>query len=154
RAPATEEIEDEESAESRKKKAGTGGGVAGRGERHAKRSERAQARKTQEAGVVDGRLIITEDERPRSRGVKERLRQRMQKPSGPTQPRKGKVPIELPITVRSLSEAVGVKEPDLMFKLRDHGIEVTRNSTLDPAIAEAIALEYGCELNVKRQLDA
>src|SRR5262249_31927849 len=75
-------------------------------------------------------------------------------PSGPTQPRKGKVPIELPITVRSLSEAIGVKEPDLMFKLRDHGIEVTRNSTLEAAVAETIALEYGCELNVKRPLDA
>jgi translation initiation factor IF-2 len=77
-----------------------------------------------------------------------------QKPSGPTQPRKGKVPIDLPISVRSLAEAIGVKEPDLMFKLRDHGIEVTRNSTLDPAVAESIALEYGIELHVKHQLDA
>jgi translation initiation factor IF-2 len=152
RPPAPEEIEDEETAETRKKKAGPGG-VAGRGERHAKRSERAQARKTQEAGVVDGRLVLTEEETPRLR-IKEKLRKYRQKPAGPTQPRKGKVPIELPITVRSLSEAIGVKEPDLMFKLRDQGIEVTRNSTLDPTLAEAIALEYGCELNVKRPLDA
>ena len=43
--------------DARKRKAAAGG-VAGRGERHAKRSERAQLRKTQEAGVVDGRLIL------------------------------------------------------------------------------------------------
>jgi translation initiation factor IF-2 len=152
RAPAPEEIEDEESGASGKKKSG-GSGVAGRGERHAKRSERAQARKTQEAGVVDGRLVLTEDDTPRLR-VKDRVRKLRQKPSGPTQPRKGKVPIELPITVRSLSEAIGVKEPDLMFKLRDQGIEVTRNSTLEPTVAEAVALEYNCELNVKRPQDA
>jgi translation initiation factor IF-2 len=154
RTPPPEEIEDEEAGEARKKRTGAGGsGVAGRGERHAKRNERAQLRKSQEAGVVDGRLILTEDETPRLR-VKDRVRRLKQRPSGPTQPRKGKVPIELPITVRSLSEAIGVKEPDLMFKLRDHGIEVTRNSTLDPAVAETIALEYSCELNVKRPLDA
>jgi translation initiation factor IF-2 len=152
RAPAPEEIEEEESAATGKKKGG-GSGVAGRGERHAKRSERAQARKTQEAGVVDGRLVMTEDDTPRLR-VKDRVRKLRQKPSGPTQPRKGKVPIDLPITVRSLAEAIGVKEPDLMFKLRDQGIEVTRNSTLEPTVAEAIALEYNCELNVKRPLDA
>jgi len=155
RAPAPEDIDDEEGTASGKKKASTGSGVAGRGERHAKRSERAQARKTQEAGaVVDGRLVMIEDEKPRGR-LKDHVRKRLKnRPSGPTQPRKGKVPIELPITVRSLSEAIGVKEPDLMFKLRDHGIEVTRNSTLEAAVAETIALEYGCELNVKRPLDA
>src|SRR5439155_21552692 len=146
--PPPEEIEDEESAEARRRKAS---GVAGRGERHAKRNERAQLRKTQEAGIVDGRLIMTEDDTPRMR-VKDRVRKLRQKPAGPTQPRKGKVPIELPITVRSLSEAIGVKEPDLIWKLREHGIEVTRNSLVDPTVAETIALEYGCELNVKRPL--
>jgi translation initiation factor IF-2 len=151
RVPATEEIEDEEGAEARKKKAGLGG-VAGRGERHAKRNERAQLRKAQEAGVVDGRLVIVEDDSPRLR-VKERVR-KLKKPTGPTQPRKGKVPIELPITVRSLSEAVGVRSMDLMFKLRDHGVEASINSSLDPELAEAIALEYGAELDVKRPLDA
>ncbi|HMF11152.1 MAG TPA: translation initiation factor IF-2, partial [Gemmataceae bacterium] len=150
RAPSPEEIEDEERAAAGKKK---GGGVAGRGERHAKRNERAQARKTQEAGVVDGRLVLTEDDTPRLR-LKGRMRKLRQKPAGPTQPRKGKVPIELPITIRSLAEAIGVKEPDLMFKLRDQGIEVTRNSTLEPSVAEAVGLEYNCELHVKRPLDA
>jgi translation initiation factor IF-2 len=153
RTPAAEDIEDEEGLDGKKKKTG-GAGVAGRGERHAKRSERAQARKTQEAALVDGRLILVEDDKPRGRH-KDRLRKLRQKPSGPTQPRKGKVPIELPITVRSLSEAIGVKSQPLMFKLKEHGIEVTnQNATLDADLAESVALEYGAELDVKRPLDA
>jgi translation initiation factor IF-2 len=153
RAPVVEEGEDEETADGKKKKLG-GAGVAGRGERHAKRNERAQARKTQEAALVDGRLILVEDDKPRVRH-KDRLKKLRQKPSGPTQPRKGKVPIELPITVRSLSEAIGIQSTPLMFKLKEHGIEVTnKNATLDSELAEAIALEYGAELDVKRPLDA
>jgi translation initiation factor IF-2 len=153
RAPTTEDIEDEEGTDNKKKKSGAGSGVAGRGERHAKRSERAQARKTQEAALVDGRLILVEDDKPRGRH-KDRLRKLRQRPSGPTQPRKGKVPIELPITVRSLSEAIGIQSTPLMFKLKEHGIEVTnKNATLDSELAEAIALEYGAELDVKRPLD-
>jgi translation initiation factor IF-2 len=151
--PVTEEIEDEESADAKKRKAGAGAGVAGRGERHAKRNARAQARKTQETGVVDGRLVIVEDDSPRVRGRHDRIK-KLRRPTGPTQPRKGKVPIELPITVRSLSAAIGVPSPQLLFKLRDHGIEATINTTLDPDLAEAIALESGAELDVKRPLDA
>jgi translation initiation factor IF-2 len=152
RAPV-EDIEDEDSAEAKKRKASGGAGVAGRGERHAKRNARAQLRKTQEAGVVDGRLVLAEEEGPRTR-ARDRVRKLRQKPSGPTQPRKGKVPIELPITVRSLSEAIGVASVPLILKLRDHGIEATINTTLDPVLSEAIALEYGAELDVKRPLDA
>jgi translation initiation factor IF-2 len=151
--PVTEEIDDEESADAKKRKAGAGAGVAGRGERHAKRNARAQARKSQEAGVVDGRLVIVEDDSPRVRGRHDRIK-KLRRPAGPTQPRKGKVPIELPITVRSLSEAIGVPSVQLIFKLRDHGIEATINTTLDSDLAEAIALESGAELDVKRPLDA
>src|SRR5262249_58568116 len=70
----------------------------------------------------------------------------------PTEPRKGKVPIAWPITVRSLSEAIGVRSGELLKKLMfDHGLTVNINSVLDQDLAETLALDAGCELDVKRQ---
>src|SRR5262249_58510289 len=68
--------------------------------------------------------------------------------------RKGKTPISLPITVRTLSEAIGVRSAELCLKLMGQGITATINTTLDPVVAEAIALDYGCELDIKRGYDA
>jgi translation initiation factor IF-2 len=153
--PVDVEVEDDESSDARKRKAGPGG-VAGRGERQAERNKRAQIRKVREAaGVVDGQLVLTEEESPRRRGLKGLKEKLKKKHIGPTQPRKGNVPITLPITVRSLSEAIGVRSGDLLFKLRDHGMEtININSNLEPDMAEALALEYGCALDVKRAADA
>ena len=50
-----------------------------------------------------------------------------------------------PITVRSLSEALGVRGAELIFKLRQHGalVSTTINSVVEPDIAELIVEEYG-----------
>ena len=129
-------------------------GVAGRDKRHQQRSERARLRKGREAErPTTGRLLVT-DEVDRPQRTKQRLRQAQQRQRGPTQPRKGKVPIDLPITVRSLSEAIGVRSGDLLFRLKDHGLLATINSTVEPEVAEAIALDVGCELEVKRAVNA
>ena len=84
-----------------------------------------------------------------------RLKQRRPKHKAGPQPRKGKVPIALPITVRSLSEAIGVKSGELLFKLMGHGLppNININTTLEPDVAETVALENGCELDVKRGTD-
>jgi translation initiation factor IF-2 len=151
-APAVE-IEDEEGESARGAKARPGG-VAGRDKRHAQRNERARLRK--DRGDTDrhgGRLLLpVEDDRPQR--VKQRLRQAQQKQRGPTQPRKGKVPLEVPITVRSLSEALGIRSVDLMFKLRETMPSVTINSVVEPLLAETLALDTGCELEIKRPLNA
>jgi translation initiation factor IF-2 len=150
-------IEDEEGAEARK---GAGkarvGGVAGRDKRHAQRNERAKQRKGTTEGVIYRAAaggVIVEEERPQR--TKQRMKELQRKQKGRTQPRKGRVPITLPITVRSLSEAVGMRVGELAFKLKDHGADanITINSTLDPVLAEAIALELGCELEVKKPFD-
>ncbi len=62
-------------------------------------------------------------------------------------------PIEVmePITVRALSSAMGIKANDLMGKLVRQGVFATVNQSLDRAVAEAIALEYGLELRIKQQ---
>src|SRR5581483_8368103 len=61
---------------------------------------------------------------------------------------------QLPITVRSLSEAIGIKANDLTKKLFLQGIDATINTPLEPEVAAVIAMEYGTELDIKKQLDA
>jgi translation initiation factor IF-2 len=150
-------LEDEEGAEAPK---GAGkarvGGVAGRDKRHAQRNERAKQRKGSESGVeyrAAAGGVIVEVERPQR--TKQRMKELQRKQKGRTQPRKGRVPITLPITVRSLSEAVGMRVGELAFKLKDHGADanITINSTVETVLAEAIALELGCELEVKKPFD-
>ena len=63
----------------------------------------------------------------------------------PTLPRKsGKVSLEPPVTVRALSEALGLKSVELIFKLRSHGqASANINSTIPEGVVEEIALETG-----------
>jgi translation initiation factor IF-2 len=149
-APAVD-LEDEEEGKGGKARPGQ---VTGRDKRHQQRNERARQRKDrQEAEVKGGRALLTvEEERPQR--VKHRLH-KIKRQQGPTQPRKGKVPVELPISVRVLSEAIGMKISTLLLSLQGHGVtNVNINSTLEPAVAETIALDAGCELEIKRPPDA
>ena len=59
-------------------------------------------------------------------------------------------PIELeePITVRSLSAAMGIKTNDLISKLMRQGKMVTINQSIDLETAEGLALEYGLEVTL------
>jgi translation initiation factor IF-2 len=146
-------VDDEDENSEAAKAKGRPGGVAGRDKRHQQRNERAKARKDRgELERHGGRLTLTvEDDRPQR--VKQRLKEK-RRAGGPTQPRKGKVPISLPITVRALSEAVGVPSGALLLRLMNHGVTVSINSTIDPDVAETVALDLGCELDVKRHRDA
>jgi translation initiation factor IF-2 len=142
-----------------KKKGGKGGagGVIGRKQRQEERNKRAAERKgrSQELEVQLARGVTDVDvlDRPRSGSLKARLKRKKI-----TEPRKGRVPVVLPITIRSLSEAIGMKAGDVLFKLiQGHNLDVrttTINSTLDPDLASLFALEQGCELEVKRPADA
>src|SRR5262249_30102045 len=149
--PTTDDLEGDEVDGKGKKKPKR---VPGAGNRQAERNRRAQERKKRAAEVeVVGSRVITADEledRPRAG----KLRPKIKIKRG-TEPRKGKIPVEMPITVRSLSEAMGRKSGELLFKLmaQSGGANLTINSTIDAATAELIALEYGCELEIKRPLD-
>ncbi|HLJ92364.1 MAG TPA: translation initiation factor IF-2 [Gemmataceae bacterium] len=131
------------------------GQVTGRDKRHQQRNERAKLRRDrQEVDLKGGRsaLLTADDDRPKH--VKQRLH-KIKRQQGPTQPRKGKVPVEIPITVRALSEAIGMKTGELLLRLQSQGLTtVNINSTLEPAVAETIALDAGCELDIKRPADA
>jgi translation initiation factor IF-2 len=65
--------------------------------------------------------------------------------------RGGAVEIEEPITVRTLSAALGVKTNDLIGKLMKSGVFATINQALDRELAETLALEYGVELRIEQQ---
>jgi len=153
--PPVIDVEDDEGVDAKGGKKGPGG-VAGRDKRHQQRNERARLRKDRTETDRPGSrvLLLSEDDRPQR--TKDRLRKVKQKlRGGPTQPRKGKVPITIPITVRSLSEAIGIGKVDLLFRLKDHGADanININSILEPALAETIAVECNCELDIKKPLD-
>jgi translation initiation factor IF-2 len=129
-------------------------GVAGRDKRQQARNERARQRKGRaqmDVEVKDGHAVVLEEEPHHARKASRiKLKHRQ-----PTQPRKGKVPIDMPITVRSLSEAIGLRSVDLLFKLREHGVANANNINInvEPDMAEVLALEVGCELEIKRPPD-
>jgi len=151
-----DDIDDEEGG---KKKPGVKrkpGEVVGRDARRVDRNERQQKRKA--VGSVDevslrrGQvgLLEEDDQRPRKTLIHLKKRKAL-----PTEKRKGKVPIELPITVRSLSEAMGVRTGELLMRLMNQGVaNLTINSMVDADVAEILAVENGCELDIKRPLDA
>ena len=65
--------------------------------------------------------------------------------------RGGAVQVEEPITVKSLSAALGVKGTDIIRKLMKQGVFATINQGLDGETAEMLAIEYGVELEVAEQ---
>jgi translation initiation factor IF-2 len=136
-------IDEEEDGRDKKKKAGIGD----RKQRKQAREERAKERRAQGQLVLD--VTVEED-------LRTRIGRRQKKARAPaTQPRHSKVVLEPPVTVRSLSEALGLKAVQLLFRLRDHGqVTATINSTVEPAVAEMLALETGSDLEIKRPPDA
>lgn len=122
-------------------------GVAGRADRHRERAERQVPRRAD--GTPDlrvNRIGDFDEDNPRHR----RFGRKPRHGAKVVTARKGKVPISLPITVRSLSEAIGMKTAELLMKLMSQGVAgVNINSTLENEMAQLIALDAGIELDVK-----
>jgi translation initiation factor IF-2 len=127
------------------------GAVKGREDRHKKRAQRAKDRRSAEE--TQGRIRVgdDDDDRPALKVLK-RLRQPQVRRG--TQPRQGRVPLALPITVRSFCEATGLKSSDVLRKLIERGQMVTINAGLTEDLAEEIALEANLEIEIKKPLDA
>jgi hypothetical protein len=68
---------------------------------------------------------------------------------------RGKIQLEVPITVRSLSEAIGMRAGELLMKLLSHGAarNISINSSVEPAIAELVAVEYGRAIEFRYPAD-
>jgi translation initiation factor IF-2 len=61
------------------------------------------------------------------------------------------VTMEEPITVKTLSAALGVKSNEIQARLMKQGIAAMINQTLDKDAAGAIALEFGIELRIAQK---
>lgn len=69
-------------------------------------------------------------------------------------PRKGKAVVELPCTVRSLSEAIGVPTNQILYKLLTMGSKAAITSNLEPETIELLCAELGVEVELKQPQDA
>ena len=92
------------------------------------------------------RRSITDDDLPAHR----RLRRRS-KGASTAAPRKGKVALTLPCSVRSFSEATGLASSEIQRTLMGLGSMVTINAELDRETAEMLAQEFEVELEFREQ---
>jgi translation initiation factor IF-2 len=140
-APGAEVTEEEDTGDKKDKKRA----IPGREQRQKQRNIRAEERKKTRVEIVDGKVVEIEDDRTGKlhRHIKQKHRQLIKQ-------RPTKLELAAPITVRLLSEELGVRAVELMFKLKEHGVEgnLTINSVIQKDTAELIALEYKCELKV------
>lgn len=56
-----------------------------------------------------------------------------------------------PVTLRELSEAIGIKSSDLLKKLMSQGVMATVNQSIDGETAQVLALEFGVEVVIKQR---
>ncbi len=141
-------------AEEEERKGGAGrlGTPADRAGRRARRNERATERRVTSPVPASALLNETDEESRKRRGGR--------KPKGghraalaPT--RKAHAQIEPPISLRSLSEAIGVRANDLIKRMMTNmGQLVSINASLDDESAQMLALEFGVELEVVHERTA
>ena len=161
-APKPDEGPDGGDDENKNKKGGGPGGVPAKGgekdRRAVERARRTEQRKVKVNAVVvqGGKVDIAEEQGMGSRrGPRAALLKKQRRHQKGTIERKGKVPINLPITVRSLSEAIGMKVGELLVKLKDLvNALFTINSTVETEVAELIANEKGVDLEIRSQKTA
>ncbi|MCX7666994.1 MAG: translation initiation factor IF-2 [Gemmataceae bacterium] len=124
--------------------------------RLADRARRSEQRKVKTSNIIisGGEVDIIEESAGSRRGRRAALLKKAKRQPG-TVERKGKVPISLPITVRSLSEATGLKAVQLLLKLKDLTNSLfTINSNVDVEVAELIASDVGVELDIQKPKSA
>lgn len=68
-------------------------------------------------------------------------------------PRKSKVVLELPCSIRSFSEAAGVSASQVLGKLLGMGMMTTITGTIDEETAELLAVELGVDLELRKTAD-
>ncbi|MBB3206426.1 translation initiation factor IF-2 [Rhodopirellula rubra] len=95
-----------------------------------------------------GRRVIGNSDNDRGHMRRNRPRIR-RKGTNTAAPRKERVQLELPCTVRSFCEASGVAMSDVMKTLMGMGMMININSEMDLETAELIATELGIDIELK-----
>jgi translation initiation factor IF-2 len=126
--------------------------------------EEARSGKGKGRGAVGTSLEDSREQRRRGRQKKRgpdedenvivKVPKRHRRSGGGSTELKTSASIELPITVRSFSEALGRPSKDILGVLfRTKGVMATINDPLDEELALEIAMEFGVELTVKHEED-
>ncbi|OWK35884.1 translation initiation factor IF-2 [Fimbriiglobus ruber] len=132
------------------------GEVAGRDQRHKTRQDKGRQHRplTDRSAIIigtGGRVDMIETQHG-SRIKKHRGKQHVKPPKVVTG---GRIEIALPITVRTLSETIGMKVGELILKLKNLTNSLfTINSGVEFEVAEMIAIEKKIELVAKKQVTA
>ncbi len=140
---------------------GGGAGVIGRDARHKSRQDRGRhgGGSTDRNSVVigaGGSVDIIEEKHGSRRGPRAALLSKMRRRQQQQVVKKeGPVEIAPPITVRSLSEAIGMKVGELGKRLvKETNKLYSVNSPVEFEVAELIAIEKGIQLQLKKQMTA
>jgi translation initiation factor IF-2 len=91
--------------------------------------------------------VDTEDRPQRSLHRRQR---RVVTVTGTTAPRKERVIVQLPCTVRELSEAAGIQASEIQRILMNAGVMTTINSVMDPETTQLVAGELGINVEFKQ----
>jgi len=99
------------------------------------------------------RVEVVEEEEPRP-VVPTTLRRQRRGIISTAAPRKSQLVVELPCTVRSFSEAVGVSASQVMAKLLELGAPAVITATIEPEVAELLAESLGLEVQFRQPVSA
>ena len=143
-APAPLPVETEEERRN-KSKHRRGKGTAGEGEEEGKpilggREQRQLARRRTPT-------TVGEDDRPQRFG--RRQRRPISTGASTAAPRKELVTVQLPCTVRELSEAAGVSASEILRILMNEGVMTTITALMDPDMTQLVAAELGINVEFK-----
>jgi translation initiation factor IF-2 len=132
------------------------GKVTGRDQRRIQRDQRAKERKGPGVGgvaVVGGVVTEVEMDRPSRYRLKHRAKQRQKA----TEERKSEIVLTTPITVRSLSEGIGLGANRVISKLVELGLPLGSfniNSVIETDMAELVAADASVQIKIRKQQDA
>jgi translation initiation factor IF-2 len=91
---------------------------------------------------------IGEDDRPQRFG--RRPRRQVSTGASTAAPRKELVTVQLPCTVRDLSEAAGVSASEILRILMNEGVMTTITAVMDPDMTQLVAAELGMQVEFKQ----
>ena len=148
----------EESLETAKRAGGKAGEPAGEDTKEgeaAKRGRRGKLKPAEGASMLGGReqRQLSRQRQTQRRGGDMRPRRsfRRSRKSGVSTaaPRKDKVALQLPCTVRELSEAAGVPASQILRILMEEGVMTTITALMDPELTELCAAELDVDIELK-----
>jgi translation initiation factor IF-2 len=152
-APAPPVAEEEDDRRGKGAGAGRLGTPADRAGRRACRNERANERRVTSPMPAAALLGDSEEEGRRTRSG--RKPHKMGRRGAVIAPRKSHAQIEPPITVRDLSEVIGIRAKDLIQRMMTGmGQLVNINANLEEETAVMLALEFGVELEIVHERTA